>query len=134
MLIFFLFSDEVMSIEDALSLPWCEPNRLSISNLPLLGMSPRLPWSEAEVILGLSRPLCWEFSRASSTEFPGASVSLFPATGLCRPLSINIISFLIRSIIKQEGKGGEETLAPNSAAPVSCSGAKSAFNWATVSK
>lgn len=71
-------------------------------------MSPRFPCREAEVILGLSRPLCCEFSRASSTEFPGASESLFPATGLCRPLSINIISFLIRSIIKPRKDEGEE--------------------------
>lgn len=100
---FFLVSEDEISADELLSLAWWFPNKLSISNLPLLGTSPRLACSEAEVILGLSRPACWEFSRASSTAFPFDSdrfESLLPDTGLWSPLSIRIISFLILSIMK----------------------------------
>ena len=121
-LIFFLFSEDVMSAEELFSLLWCGPNRLSISNLlPLLGTSEWLPWSEAEVMRGLRRPPCWEFSRASSTELPAASESLFPAMGLCRPLSIRIISFLILSIIKpREEKKKKKKAHTCPDAPMSC--------------
>lgn len=121
-LIFFLFSEEEISADEVLSLLWWGANKLSISNFPLVGISPRLPCSEAEVSLGLRRPLCWEFSRASSTVFPADSdrfECLFPATGLCSPRSIRIISFLILSIMKIRRK----SKSSKSGAPLSCGGA-----------